>query len=288
MRGLTTQPLVELVTNPRELGYEQAAARRGPNPPRRWYDRPAVVAGALVAGFVLAVAYVHTHRAAPEAAKVHDSLVNRVRTLQRTDDTLQQRLDGLTAQLGALRASALPSSGALAQQLQRAEVLSGQVAVTGPGLTVTLSEPPAPSPTGVPGRNGSVPITATHILTDRDLRSVVNELWSDGAEAIAVNGIRLTPTSAIRFAGQAVLVDLEPISPPYRIAAIGDPNTLVTAFAASEVASRYNTLESAEGIGFSFAEKSRLTMSANAPAALRYAHVSPPPSPRPSPSGTSR
>ena len=54
------------------------------------------------------------------------------------------------------------------------------------------------------------------------MRSVVNELWSDGAEAIAVNGIRLTPTSAIRFAGDAVLVDFQPITSPYRIDAIGD------------------------------------------------------------------
>jgi uncharacterized protein YlxW (UPF0749 family) len=278
MSRRTTQDLVELVTNPRELGYDEAARRRGPHPPRRWYDRPAVALGCFVAGFVIVVGYVHTHRGAPEAAKVHDSLVKRVRSAQQADDDLQRRLDRLNAQLGALRAAALPSSGSLAQQLQRAEVLAGQVAVTGPGMTVTLREPPAPSPTTVPGRGGTVPITTTHILTDRDLRSVVNELWADGAEAIAVNGIRLTPTSAIRFAGEAVLVDLEPINPPYTIAAIGDPNTLVTSFAASEVASRYNTLESAEGIGFSFAEKSSITLPANASASLRYAHG---PSPTP-------
>lgn len=283
MTRLTTQHLVELVTNPRELGYDEAARRRGPDPPRRWYDRPAVALACFAAGFIIVVGYVHTHRGAPEAAKVHDSLVQRVRSAQQTDDQLQRRLDQLNNQLTALRASALPSSGALAQQLERAEVLAGQVEVRGPGIVVTLREPPAPSPTIVPGRGGTVPITSTHILTDRDLRSVVNELWADGAEAIAVNGIRLTPTSAIRFAGEAVLVDLQPITAPYTIAAIGDPDALVTSFASSEVASRYNTLESAEGIGFAFGEKSSITLPGNASASLRYAH-----GPSPQPTRTTR
>ena len=99
---------------------------------------------------------------------------------------------------------------------------------------------------------------ATQLLTDRDVRSVVNELWADGAEAISVNDIRLTPTSAIRFAGEAVLVDFEPINPPYVIRAIGNADRLDTGFAASAVASRYQTLASVRGIGFSFDERDKL------------------------------
>ena len=45
---------------------------------------------------------------------------------------------------------------------------------------------------------------------------MVNELWADGAQAMSVNDVRLTPTSAIRFAGQAVLVDFQPLLPPVR------------------------------------------------------------------------
>ena len=89
------------------------------------------------------------------------------------------------------------------------------------------------------------------------MRSVVNELWRDGAEAIAVNGMRLTPTSAIRFAGDAVLVDFQPIASPYTIEAIGDGRRLATAFAASAVASRYQTLAGVDGIGFAFDREQR-------------------------------
>ena len=40
-------------------------------------------------------------------------------------------------------------------------------------------------------------------VTDRDLQTVVNEVWAAGAEAVAVNGQRLTSLSAIRSAGDA-------------------------------------------------------------------------------------
>ena len=285
---VTTQHLVDLVMNPRDPGYEAAAARRGANPRARWYERPLVALGCAAIGFVLVLAYVHTHRAAPQAASVHGSLVARVRAAQRADDQLARTAQQLASQLNALRAAALPSSGSLAGALNRSELAAGQVAVTGPGVEVLLTEPPPPSPSTPAGRGGTVPITTTHILTDRDVRSVVNELWADGAEAISVNGIRLTPTSAIRFAGEAVLVDFAPISSPYTIRAIGDKDGLVTAFAASAVASRYQTLVSADGIGFHFAESARLSLPASSVTTPRYAQVPGAPGPSPASGGGTR
>jgi uncharacterized protein YlxW (UPF0749 family) len=123
------------------------------------------------------------------------------------------------------------------------------------------------------GRAAITSVATPGLLSDRDLRSVVNELWSDGAEAIAVNGIRLTPTSAIRFAGQAVLVDQQPITSPYVIRAIGSPATLDTGFASSAVASRYQTLVSAEGIRFSFGQLGSVTLPAAPVADPLYARA---------------
>lgn len=279
------QLLVELVTNPVDPGYQEAARRRGGQPSRRWYDAPVVALGCAVIGFLLVVAYVHTHRAAPETAKVRQSLIARVHTAEHQDTALADRARQLSDRLDAVRASALPNPGALGAELSRDQLLAGQVAVTGPGLRVSLAEPPAPSPTEEPGRAGTVPITATNILSDRDVRSVVNQLWSDGAEAIAVNGVRLTPTSAIRFAGQAVLVDYEPITSPYVIEAVGPADRLDTGFAASAVASRYQTLAGADGIGFRFAEVGTLQLPASPAASPRYAHV---PTASPSPDGGGR
>lgn len=268
-RTYSTQVLVDLVMDPRDPGYEAAARRNGGRPAKHWYDPPAVVIGALVLGFVLAVAYVHTNRGSPEAAKIHTDLVDRVRGAQHAADDLAGQVEDLTLRLNKVRDAAL--SSALADQLDRDQLLAGERAVHGPGLAVTIAEPPTPSATPGPGRASPNPTSAGHILTDRDVRSVVNELWHDGAEAISVNDIRLTPTSAVRFAGEAVLVDFQPISSPYVVSAVGNADQLAVAFADSGVASRFQTLSGVKGIGFSFDESKDLQLPAAAGAALRYA-----------------
>lgn len=268
----SAQLLIDLVANPLDAGYAAAHARRGGGPPARSrFDRPAVIVGCLLIGFLLVVAYVHTHRSAPQTAKVHADLVNRVQSAEHDSDRLQAQAQALATEVNHIRDAAL-AGGSVAAHLDRSQLLAGEVAASGPGLEIVLKDPPQPTATPVPGRGGTVPISAANILTDRDVRSVVNELWADGAEAIAVNGVRLTPTSAIRFAGQAVLVDLQPVTSPYTIRAIGNKDGLATAFASSDVASRYQTLISADGIGFSFTEHSRLTLPAGTSIVPKYAH----------------
>ncbi|HEV7193920.1 MAG TPA: DUF881 domain-containing protein [Jatrophihabitantaceae bacterium] len=283
-RPLTTQLLVDLVTDTLDPGYAAAAARRGAGGSggsRRRFDRPAVAIGCALIGFVLVIAYIHTHRGAPQAAKVHDRLVARVRAAQSADARLAASAEALNATLSRLRASA--GLGSLTNELDKEQLLAGQVAVSGPGLEVDLSEPPRATSSPTPGRGGATPIGATHILTDRDVRSVVNELWADGAEAISINDVRLTPTSAIRFAGEAVLVDFQPITSPYVIRAIGNADDLATGFASSAVASRYHTLASADGIGFGFSEHTSMHLPANAGVLPSLAHAA-----SPTPTGTSR
>jgi uncharacterized protein YlxW (UPF0749 family) len=284
---ISAQLIADLVTNTLDPGYAAAAQHRGPTPSRRWFDRPAVAIGCALIGFTLVVAYIHTHRGAPAAAKVHDSLVARVRAAQDRNDGLAAQAQRLNSALTTLRDQALSGNGVLSRQLDRDQLLAGQTAAVGPGLQVTLTEPPPTSGSSQPGRAGSIPIGASNILTDRDVRSVVNELWADGAEAISVNNVRLTPTSAIRLAGEAVLVDFAPITSPYQIRAIGNADNLATGFASSDVASRYQTLSSAEGIGFEFTEHTSLTLPASPAVAPRFAHP-PTPTRSPTPTGTTR
>ncbi len=272
-RRAAPQLLVDLVLDPRDDGYEAAAQRRGATPVRHWYDRPVVALACLGIGFLLALGWVQTHRSAPAAAKLHDRLVQRVRTAQADGEQLTRTAAGLEEHLNKMRASALPGS-ALPRDLDREQLLAGVLPAVGPGLEVRLSEPKAsPQSSAVPAPGQRTPQGGGHILTDRDVRSVVNQLWSDGAEAIAVNGIRITPTSAIRFAGDAVLVDFQPVASPYMIDAIGSPDRLITGFAASDVASRYQTLASARGTGFSFDERQHLSLPAGAESVPRFATV---------------
>lgn len=57
-------------------------------------------------------------------------------------------------------------------------------------------------------------------VVDSDLQMVVNGLWQAGATAVSINDHRLTGASAIRSAGQAILVDYRPLVRPYKIVAI--------------------------------------------------------------------
>jgi len=118
----------------------------------------------------------------------------------------------------------------------------GAVAVRGPGLRVVLSDA-AQDATAADAPAGSGRVV------DRDLQTVVNGLWLAGAEAVSVNGQRLTSLSAIRAAGGALLVDYRPLTPPYVLSAVGDPAALQTRLAA-EAAGRYlRALQDNYGIG---------------------------------------
>lgn len=268
---ITTQQLVDLVLNPHDPGYRDAAERRrAAGQQLRWYDRPATALGCLLIGFVLVVAYVHTNRGAPTAKVTHDRLVDRVRAAEHAADDMADTVADLNKQVATIRAAGI-GSGTLADRLAADQLAAGQTAVTGPGLEVRLADPSAPDPDQAGGRQGSTPISATHVLTDSDIRSVVNELWADGAQAISVNDIRITSTTSIRFAGEAVLIDFRAVTSPYLIRAIGAADKLATGFAVSTPAARYQTQASALGIGFSFAQKDDLHLPAAAPVSLRYA-----------------
>ncbi|MEO6143189.1 MAG: DUF881 domain-containing protein, partial [Dermatophilaceae bacterium] len=62
-------------------------------------------------------------------------------------------------------------------------------------------------------------------------------------EAISVNGHRLTARAAIRFAGEAILVDYRPLVRPYAITAIGDPGSLGVEFAGNDGGSYLQSLK---------------------------------------------
>ena len=109
-------------------------------------------------------------------------------------------------------------------------------------------------------------------MRDGDLQLVVNALWAAGAEAISINGQRLGPTTAIRFAGEAVLVDFRPVTNPYEISAIGDPDTLarqVPRQPRGESASP--SVSKTFGLRFDFARKDELTLPAASIPELRIA-----------------
>jgi len=245
--------LSDLLNNTLDPGYRSAAARaRRP----RWWDGPLVWVCCLTVGLLLVVAYQQTHLAAPARDTARQELINRIKAAQSTANGLDAQAKQLAGQVAALRDAQLPADDAA---LRAAEVAAGAVAVSGPGMQVVIGEPSSPASSGS-GRPGSTPQSQVAVIHDTDVRAVVNEMWADGAEAIAVNGLRLTPDSVIRFAGESILIDFSPLTSPYTISAIGDSNGLQVGFAQSSIARRLKTLVAVAGISFRFGGKAKLQL----------------------------
>ncbi|HJQ00499.1 MAG TPA: DUF881 domain-containing protein [Jatrophihabitans sp.] len=260
----TSAVLNDLLNNTLDPGYRAAAGRARR---RRWWDGPLVWLCCLAAGLLLVVAYQQNHRSAPAREAANRELIARINSAQRTGDQLTAQAKQLAAQVAALRDAQLSGSSA---QLRQLELAAGTVAVSGPGMQIEVGEPGLSS-TAANGRPGSTPQSQVAVIQDRDLRAVVNELWSAGAEAIAVNGLRVSPLSVIRVAGEAILLDLQPLNPPYTVSAIGDRDGLQLAFAQSAIARRLKTLVAVDGISFRFGGKSDLKLPSVTVDPLRYA-----------------
>lgn len=278
--------LLEMFRNPLDAGYADAAERRAEHGALGSVSRRAGVLLRTVAlvttGLLLAVAYQQTVAAQPESGKVRAGLVGDVRARQAATDALQRQANTLRNQVNALRDAVLVDG--VAQALRDLEARVGVGAVTGSGAVVTMSDGPVPVDP-VTGKTDTNPEHDLGRVLDSDLRTVANELWRDGAEAIAINGQRLTATSTIRTAGNAILVDFVPLSLPYQIVAIG-PTTLDDMLSDSPTGDEYRRLRDTYGMHFSIQQRSRLTAPAATDTALRYARSDRPPEPTSTPSGT--
>ena len=121
----------------------------------------------------------------------------------------------------------------LSADLQRANILAGLTAITGPGVVVTLrdSKNPPPKPADM-AQESYVEIVKYYQIHDQDIQLVINELKAAGAEAIAVNDQRVVATTAVRCVGPVVMVNnVQTSGSPVKVSAIGDPEVLSSAFA---------------------------------------------------------
>ena len=143
-------------------------------------------------------------------------------------------------------------------------VQSGVVPVAGRGLRIELTDAPSDDVDTQDPRER---------VLDADLQLVVNGLWAAGAEAISINGHRLNGLTAIRSAGDSVLVDLESVSSPYTIDAIGDAVAMQPALARTSAGQRMSMLRTSFGIGVQMSSQSRLELPGTGPVTLHDASV---------------
>jgi uncharacterized protein YlxW (UPF0749 family) len=171
------------------------------------------------AGALLVLGFLVSAQIAAEGPRVRYSteerapLIETALTLQSQQEALKAAILALRQRIGELEAldpDAAASLRRLYADLEAARLKAGLLAVSGPGVAFRFED----------GTNGSVDA----LVTARDVRILIEELWLAGAEAIAVNGERIVGTSAVIDIGGSMLVNSAYLAPPYEIRAIGPPD----------------------------------------------------------------
>ncbi|MFF7331618.1 DUF881 domain-containing protein [Streptomyces sp. NPDC090306] len=213
-------------------GYAEAAARKkaaGGGLPKTLRAKLGLAAGLVLAALVVTLGAVQARVAAPVVAKEREELIDRVDSETASADKLESTVDKLRDDVSARQRAALKAGGD-SDRGDLVSVLSGAVAVHGPGVKLVVND----AKEATTNADGDPRVTSgfsdTGRVRDRDMQRVVNGLWASGAEAVSVNGRRLTALSAIRAAGDAILVDNKPLVPPYTVLAVGDAKRLSTRF----------------------------------------------------------
>jgi uncharacterized protein YlxW (UPF0749 family) len=261
-----TEPLLSLITRRSlDADYEHVAARRradGTSAPARAVPRRTAALVLLVFGLLVTVAAVQTSRNASASNASRESLINQVNLRRSGLSSLQQQLSQDESQVLTLQhqTSALRTEGLAAEaRLQRLGVRTGFRAVTGPGIQVTVN---------------SAPDSADNqLVRDSDLTLLEDALWAAGAEAISVNGQRLTALSAFRNVGIGVLLNSQPISPPYVFDVVGNPDTMPANLLSSQIGGEWYALRRDLGFRFDVHTAGSMSLPAAAPPRLRSAKV---------------
>ncbi|HYX97873.1 MAG TPA: DUF881 domain-containing protein [Geodermatophilus sp.] len=278
-RSLGASLLDQVLAETLDPAYAQAARAREARaageeapPSRRRRAQLAVALVLALAGLLAAVTYDQAAAGAQGREEVRSALVSEVEAESETTDRLAADLESLRAAVTAARDDALAASAVGQRVLGRvedAELAAGALPVSGPGLLVTLADAGPDADEDPVG--GTTEADPRGQVRDGDLQLVVNALWASGAEAVSINGQRLGPTTAIRFAGEAVLVDFRPVTNPYLVSAVGDPATLRSRFLASPEVNALAVISETYGLRFEFAQEDELSLPAGSPPELRSA-----------------
>lgn len=246
-----TEPLLALITRRSlDADYEHVASRRaaGQGPTSRPVPRHTAAVVLVAFGLLVTVAAVQTSHNASVDESSRASLISQVNLRRDAVANLQRKLSHeQTSQLALQRElTALGTAQQAARaRLQRLDVRTGFGAVRGPGIRVTVASAPGSD--------------ASETVRDSDLALLTDALWAAGAEAISVNGQRLTVLSAFRNVGIGILVNSQPVNPPYTFDVVGNPGTLPANLLSSSAGGQWYALK--DSLGFRFDVKNPGTMS---------------------------
>jgi uncharacterized protein YlxW (UPF0749 family) len=183
------------------------------------------IAAALgVIGFVAAAQWNSSLARQEFITSAQRVLISEAEQAQREQERLRAEIEDAEDRVQTFQEADVGSQAAreqLNRDLAETRLKTGLTDVVGPGMVLEISDSQRPVPIGESATN--------YIVLVDDLRDIVTALWASGAEAISISGgltagpdpERLVASSSIYGAGSAILVNAVPLSPPFRIEAIG-------------------------------------------------------------------
>ena len=169
----------------------------------------------LVLGIIVAAQWQTQSTRTPFAARYQLTLAEAALDLQTEQEMLKVQLASLRAELDAIQARSAafgPIAADLGDRLSRAKQAAGLTPVSGEGLIVTLDDGRLPA--SAPTRTIELAIVHSTDITD-----VLNAAWRAGAQAISVNGERITAASAC--VGAVIQINGALLSPPFTFTIVG-------------------------------------------------------------------
>ena len=289
--------ITEMMQRPLDPSYAAAAESRQKSglPAATGHRSPLLVVVAILIGALLTISALALRAPETAASQIKSALVGRIEARRADADAQTRLIATVRSEINAAQAAALTrqSQSGLADALSRLEMAAGTVPVMGPGLVLTVDD--APTEIGLQDPDVDPDTSAGFVkgkVIARDLQIIVNGLWQAGAEAISVNGHRLTTRAAIRFAGEAIVVDYRPLVRPYAITAIGDPGSLGVEFADNEGGSYLQFLRTNAKIRGDIQERDSVVVPGEPSLSLREARpvqsavTTQAPTPKPAPTTT--
>ncbi|WP_182523310.1 DUF881 domain-containing protein [Nocardioides dongkuii] len=256
-----TMPLLTLITQQSmDEDYLHAAERRierGAGPPR---GRPRLTGAVVVAvfGLLISVAAVQTSRNADVESEGREQLIQRITEERTAVSGLQDRIALLRERNAELDEGLTEVSGILQSardELRRVQVRTGYVEVRGPGVRMTVEDPEQ----------------GDEEVRKEDLFLLVNALWAGGAEAVSLNGQRLSVLTTISNSDVAINVDSRALLPPYTLLAIGDGGRLAANVSDTTTFATFEAVRERYGFGFTMQNEETIVLPAAREKRLSFA-----------------
>ena len=187
-----------------------------------------------------------------------EALRQSVNQLEDQNRALKARVQALQAEVkagedeSARRSSAVQQVKAL---LDEQKTIAGLTALHGPGLTIQLRDGVDP--------NDPADRSLGWTIHYQDLQDIVSLLWASGAEAVAVNGQRVVPTTSFHYAGVNILINnANRLIGPYTVTALGDPSTLANGVGDPDQLAELKSRNRIYRLGLSWLRSTRLSVPA--------------------------